>query len=74
MSTGSCVFGASPYLTFDDSLRSSTIGSEDVHDLVRDSIHLFQRDGKVGSRGEMDCWTEPAWGYYEKAAWGIYHS
>ena len=31
------------------------VGNEDVGDLVRDSINLFQQNGLVGAQGDMGC-------------------
>ncbi|PHH59376.1 hypothetical protein CDD81_3335 [Ophiocordyceps australis] len=64
---GTCAFGAQvrkQWYTY--------IGHEDIIDLIRDSIRDFRRgDGKVGSRGEMQCRGDLLWANVE---WGLYHT
>ena len=63
---GTCVFGveADPHFGRQSAFR---VGNEDIIDLIRDSISLYQGDGRVGTRGIMMCGNT-------QVLWGIYHT
>ncbi|KAK4150825.1 putative necrosis-inducing factor-domain-containing protein [Chaetomidium leptoderma] len=64
-SYGSCAFGVSFYQFHQGTVY---IGTEDVKDIIRDSIKQFRRsDGKVGAKGVMGCGAQDI-----KIAWGLY--
>ncbi|PHH74217.1 hypothetical protein CDD82_5047 [Ophiocordyceps australis] len=64
---GTCAFGAEV-----TNYWYTYIGHQDVIDLIRDSIRDFRRhDGKVGSRGEMECMGDVL---ERRVRWGLYHT
>ncbi|RDA94947.1 hypothetical protein CP533_0158 [Ophiocordyceps camponoti-saundersi (nom. inval.)] len=63
---GTCAFGAQTDYPF------KYVGNEDIMDLINDSIKYFARhDGKVGSKGKMDCSGGIFGG---EVHWGLYHT
>ncbi|KAM5352927.1 hypothetical protein ACJ41O_005649 [Fusarium nematophilum] len=71
---GTCLFGAArKYSGLGN--YDGAVGSQDIGDLIRDSINKFQSGGRVGSRGEMKCRmsyaSDPA--HYTSTIWGLYH-
>ncbi|KAK0665349.1 putative necrosis-inducing factor-domain-containing protein [Cercophora samala] len=58
---GTCAFGV------DTSAIWTYVGNEDIRDLIRDSINKYQWNGKVGSRGNMQCSGVAV-------TWGVYHT
>jgi len=71
---GTCVFGV-----IQRSPSGFYIGDDDVKDIIRDSIAVFQLNGRVGTEGDMSCTAysttgnRPADGY-APVWWGIYHA
>jgi len=62
---GSCAFSAvSPWGEL-----GGWVGNEDIRDLIRDSIRMWARNGKVGAHGEMEC--QAAWAVLE---WRIHRN
>ncbi|KAK4196110.1 putative necrosis-inducing factor-domain-containing protein [Triangularia verruculosa] len=68
-SHGTCAFGIEAAQLFQGVTH---VGTQDVKDIVRDSIIKFRRsDGKVGARGEMQC--GPAGSPSDiRIAWGLF--
>ncbi|EUC40609.1 hypothetical protein COCMIDRAFT_9555 [Bipolaris oryzae ATCC 44560] len=64
-SWATCEFGAR---SLDGTI--TTIGNEDVRDLVRDSIARFAWQGRVGASGVVDCGSRGG----VKVWWGVYHT
>ena len=65
---GSCAFGAKSKKGLDGNLVFK-VGSQDVIDIIDDSISKFGRDGKIGAKGLVDCSgnihdTTIEWGTY----------
>lgn len=52
------------------------IGSQDVTDITGDSIRMFAKDGKVGTKGVMSCQVAGDDPYGDSIAfeWGLYHT
>ncbi|KAH8423398.1 uncharacterized protein LDX57_001157 [Aspergillus melleus] len=50
---GSCAFGVEAIKVHGN--VNFVIGGQNVIDIIRDSIKRFNRDGKVGAKGEMKC-------------------
>ncbi|KAK0665431.1 putative necrosis-inducing factor-domain-containing protein [Cercophora samala] len=62
---GSCNFGIESGFVWSG---ITFIGTEDVRDLIRDSVSMFGRgDGRVGSRGKMKCGQNDIW-----IEWGLF--
>jgi hypothetical protein len=68
---GTCVFGVEGG---DGTIiiQAYKVGNEDIRDLIFDSINKFQSDGKVGSKGRMDC--DAVLGLRIPVEWGLYHT
>ncbi|KAK0662109.1 putative necrosis-inducing factor-domain-containing protein [Cercophora samala] len=68
-SYGTCAFGIEAAQLFQG---VTWVGTQDVKDLVRDSIAMFRRhDGRVGARGEMQCGIENS-AYEVRILWGLF--
>ena len=69
-SSGTCNFGIRPKTAKDaNGIYAWYIGSQDIRDLVIDSIRKFSKGGKVGVEGDMTCTKgESAMDVH----WGIY--
>jgi len=60
---GTCAFGVNTDI---DIVK---VGNEDIRDLIRDSIRLYQWNGLIGSKGAMRCQ-----GLGGSITWGLYHT
>lgn len=52
--------------------KRGAMGSDDVADLIRDSISKFAKNGKVGARGSVTCKGVAEWSDQSKVDWWIW--
>lgn len=69
---GSCAFGVEGEGF--SSLKNFYVGNEDIRDLIFDSIARFEWEGKVGSRGVVQCQDFSSFAKNVKVEWGIFHT
>lgn len=62
---GTCVFGVRS-----KNILGGPVGNLDARDLIRDSIRMFQWNGRVGAEGEMGCGSNPV----RKVYWAVFHT
>ncbi|KAH7303528.1 putative necrosis-inducing factor-domain-containing protein [Stachybotrys elegans] len=71
VSHGTCAFGAQAQ--YDFRATNAKIGNQDIMDLINDSIRRFSWNGRVGSKGEMQCQYDPRQ-HLGTVSWGLYHN
>ncbi|KAG9256684.1 glycoside hydrolase [Emericellopsis atlantica] len=67
--SGECAFGAEARHSPDGNIWFR-VGSQDIIDLINDSINKFGDSGRVGAKGDMDCDGNAP--QVEQVEWGIY--
>ncbi|KAK1762199.1 putative necrosis-inducing factor-domain-containing protein [Phialemonium atrogriseum] len=68
--SGSCYFGIRPKTAADAGITYAWyIGTQDIQDLIRDSISQFGKKGRVSVEGDMSCKNDES---VMDVHWGIY--
>jgi hypothetical protein len=69
-SIGTCAFGVDK----SDTTNVGYVGNQDIIDLINESIRRFSYNGKVGSKGSMDCQSAQGVVDSVRFGWGLYHN
>jgi hypothetical protein len=67
---GTCAFGVDK----SDTTNVGYVGNQDIIDLINESIRRFSYNGKVGSKGSMDCQSAQGVVDSVRFGWGLYHN
>jgi hypothetical protein len=54
-------FGSCRFVVNANFQGSAVVGNEDIRDVIRDSIAMFQSNGRVGAEGNMECTGNDVW-------------